>query len=218
MKKVLKEVNSSLSNYWIAKYNVGFRKIFAIFFVVIVSSIILFITLQKIEILLFGFFCTICMISYIFFLVKKYGYNKRIIINDDFVVYDNKKILSDDGCRIIRTTNSIFSSRVWLNISKNKKKSAYLPEMVDLIQSSYNCKSASFAHLGGSGNSIPLFFANRYKKSKHTVVEIDANVIRVSREYFFPLFGKEDYKNIVISNSDAKDFATESKKKGSFLE
>jgi len=212
--------NRYFNNYWIANSKLSLFKIsIIILFLFLLGSIFAIVFHQ---IYFFYIFLIIILVFIIssFNKILKYGYNRKIFEDKElnFLVYDNKKPLNRfNDTRILRINDSDFSSRVWLSVSKNIKKSAYLSELIDLIPSKLLTKKNHILHLGGCANSIPLFLAVNYSKLINDVVEIDKHFSDVSKKYFYPLFGKNDFKKINHFNADAKEFVKINEKKYSVI-
>ena len=71
--------------------------------------------------------------------------------------------------------------------------------------------------MGGGACVIPLYIANKYPHSQSEVVEISQKVIGAAKQFYFPLFGRADYPNLIIIKSDAIDYLRKSNKLYDFI-
>ncbi|GAB3939980.1 spermidine synthase [Corynebacterium tapiri] len=55
--------------------------------------------------------------------------------------------------------------------------------VVSLVDARFDPRSISMTHLGGAGCTLPKYFADRWPKSRHSVVEIDARLAELVRTH-----------------------------------
>ncbi|MFT4185855.1 MAG: fused MFS/spermidine synthase [Micrococcaceae bacterium] len=82
--------------------------------------------------------------------------------------------------------NDVQSSHIDLS-SKFNLDFEYMRYMAKVIESQFNPRveqKINFLHLGGGGCSLPRYMAYRYPVARHVVVELDAKLIELVRNWF----------------------------------